>query len=374
MLESWLISVAPESQDIATDEKPEKREGSLLWGHGGILVHPSGNFPMLDALSVACLNEPPRIDRWLTILERHLSRSESVSVWGMIGWSYLKYLNRAEPVRAQSFLDRLFHAYPAMLGRPEVVFLMANLQHWITAENAQRWLALMANSGGYGQQGFGEVLMWRHALFPEEQWPREQIAALLSTVAPATQEQRVGIAHAVAHLWLEPTHRILAHGYLLRLLESTEANILNALGAIFLADSLLLDSPTRELLDALCLHPMLLNKQSANRLSEHLEAMVVFEPERVARLANVLLDQVGEALGNLSTSWYLSTESLLDIALALQDMGEPHRTAGVALFERMLEFNLPQAQEMTITLDKRTPMRGAVPLARRRKRKTHKSA
>lgn len=373
MLESWLISAAPESQDIATDEKPEKREGSLLWGHGGILVHPSGNFPMLDALSVACLNEPPRIDRWLTILERHLLRSESVSIWGMIGLSYLKYLDRAEPVRAQSFLDRLFHSYPAMLGRPEVVLLMANLQHWITVENAQRWLGLMANSGGYGHQGFGEVLMFRHALFPQEQWPREQVAALLSATESAKQEQRVGIAHVVAHLWLEPTHRSLSHGYLLRLLENTETDTLNALGAIFLADSLLLDSPTQELLDTLCLHPMLLNKQSANHLSEHLEAMVAIEPARVARLANVLLDQVGEALGNLSTSWYLSTESLLDIAMALQDLGEPHRTAGMALFERMLEFNLPQAQEMTISLDKRTPMRGAAPMARRRIRKKHKS-
>ena len=43
------------------------------------------------------------------------------------------------------------------------------------------------------------------------------------------------------------------------------------------------------------------------------------------------------------------------------------RAAGSMLFERMLEFNMPQAMEMTLDLDKRMPVGGSprAPLRRR---------
>ena len=77
-------------------------------------------------------------------------------------------------------------------------------------------------------------------------------------------------------------------------------------------------------------------------------------------------------MANMATSWYLSSEPLLAIALALQDMGEPYRTAGVALFERMLEFNVPNAREVTLDMDKRTPNAAAARPPRRRRRRKQK--
>ena len=76
----------------------------------------------------------------------------------------------------------------------------------------------------------------------------------------------------------------------------------------------------------------------------------------MCRVAHTLLDIAGDQMGNIATSWYLSTEWLLDIALQLQDMGNTERAAGSTLFERMLEFNMPQAREMTLDLDKRMPV------------------
>lgn len=369
LLESWLVSVDPASEDVAGEQKAKERKESLLWGHGGISFLPSGNFPALAAISQACLVvTPPRMERWLGILEGHLSRSESSRVWSNIGWRYLRWLRLASHDRAQAFLDRLFHAYPSILGKVEGVHLMAYLQHWITPKNARRWLEIMSHAGGQGAQGYGELLMLRHALFPEEEWPRGDVLALLASIDEATQEQRVGIAHALVHLWTEPEHRNLAHGYLLPLIESSEEDVLHALCGIFHTQSWFPDQPTRSLLDALCVYPAILRNQPAEFLAEHLEYLVEMEPYRVARLANVLFDQVGEAMKSIATSWYLRSESLLAIALTLQDMGEPHRTDGVALFERMLEFNLPQAHEMVLSLDKRTPQGAAAPSVRRRKR------
>lgn len=92
------------------------------------------------------------------------------------------------------------------------------------------------------------------------------------------------------------------------------------------------------------------------------------DPVRVARVCNKLLDVAGEAMRDISTRWYLTGEPLSAIALALQDMGEPYRADGVALFERMLEFNLPQAKEMAFSLDKRMPMGSSPQRPRRRRR------
>jgi hypothetical protein len=413
LLESWLVSVDPESEDVAGEQKAKERKESLLWGHGGMVILPSGNYPALSAISQACLVvTPPLTDRWMNVLEGHLSRSESPRVWASIALHYLRWLKLATHDRGQVFLDRLFHAYPSVLGRQEGIHLMAYLQHWISPEHARNWLEIMAHEGGDGAQGYGELLMVRHALFPNEDYPKKalitylspprvylralrwldsvgffrswlgkfamnginqifrknQVVALLDSTDEEALSIRAGIAHALVHLWSEPDHRNLAHGYLLPLLGSKENDVLYALTGIFRTQSWLSDQQTRELLDALCEHPAILRMQPAEFLAEHLEYLVEQEPERVARLANILLDQVGEAMGNIATSWYLRSESLLAIALALQDMVEPHRTNGVALFERMLEFNLPQAHEMVLSLDKRTPQGAPVRTVRRRKR------
>jgi hypothetical protein len=370
LLESWLVPLDKESDE--EDEREERgREGSLLWGMGGFSAPPSGNYLLLEALSKACLVvDPPRMERWLDILEAHLARRESVRVWAALAGHYLRWLKLAPAERAQAFLDELFYRYPAVLGKRDGAFLMAYLQHWIAPDKAHDWLEYMEGAGRCGAQGYGEVLLLRHAIFPVEAWPHSRVTELLSRNDEATLMQRVGIAYAVVELWSEMEHRTLVHGYLLKLLASTEQEVLRATAGIFLKTAWLPDQATRSLLDALTAHPEILRDQRAEFLGERLEPLVGVEPERVARLANVLLDQVGNQMGNVATAWYLSSEPLLAVALALQDMGEPHRTSGVALFERMLEFNLPPVQEAMLSLDKRMPQNvQPSPVRRRRKAK-----
>lgn len=369
LLESWLESVDPASQDVASDKPECNRNNSLLWHSGGMFIVPGGNHPFLAALSEACLMpEPPRMERWLDILEAHLERSESPRVWGAIGWRYLRWLHFGDRDRAQRFLDRLFAQFSTVLGTSLGIHLMAYLQHWIAPTYAQRWLNLMEQQRDCGAQGFGEVLMLRHVLRPEESWTRERIDTLLTSTDDASLDQRVGLAHAIVHLWSEPEHRNRVHSDLLRLLASTEEDVRKALGHLYWSSGLLPDQQTREVFDALLDNQPLLKRSEAERLAEHLEALADFDPERVAALANALLDQAGEAMGNISTSWYMTSEPLLAVALALQDKDEPHRSAGLALFERMLEFNLPQARELTLDLDRRMPNAESPRPPRRRRR------
>jgi hypothetical protein len=149
--------------------------------------------------------------------------------------------------------------------------------------------------------------------------------------------------------------RPVVHPVLLQLLLSSDEQVLTALSEVFLNDGFAFDLETRELLDALVTTPSMLKNGRAERLPEMLVKLVAAEPERVCQVAHALLNTAGDQMGNIATSWYLSTEWLLDIALQLQDMGAAERAAGSALFERMLEFNMPQAREIALDLDKRTP-------------------
>jgi hypothetical protein len=170
--------------------------------------------------------------------------------------------------------------------------------------------------------------------------------------------------------------RPVVHPILLQLLRSSDERVLTALSAIFLNDGFAADAETRDLLDALVAFPSVLKNGRAERLPEMLVKLVASEPDRVCGVVHALLDAAGDQMGNIATSWYLSTEWLLDIALQLQDMGASARAAGSVLFERMLEFNMPQAREMTLDLDKRTPVGSSprAPVRRRSRTKTRKAA
>jgi hypothetical protein len=367
-MDGWLVGVDPASENLSSEKR---HEGSLLWGHGGWSIQPSGNYPVLAALSRACLVvEPPLVTRWLVSLENHLGRSESTRVWAAIAERYLVWLHLADRGRAQAFLDQLFQRFPEMLQHHEGILFMAYLQRWITPEYARRWLSQMETMDATAAQGAGEILMLRRAWFPDEAWPVQRIDEWLSSSEEDTAHQRIGLAYSVAHLWSEPDFRAVAHAYLLPLMANPDAGLAQPLGEVLLAKTLFPDRPTWEWLDALCEHPSLFLDQRSEFLLEHLETLVVSDPVRVARVCNKLLDVAGEAMRDISTRWYLTGEPLSAIALSLQDMGEPYRADGVALFERMLEFNLPQAKEMALSLDKRMPIGSSPPRPKRRRQRS----
>lgn len=351
-MERWLIPLAIESScDNETSAKDNQSSG--LWGHGSVAALPNGNYPTLNALTTSCLTSvPSQVERWLRILERHAVRTESPKVWEALLQRELLNLRMAERSRAESLIDKLLEGAPAIVNGPGWIYFVAHAYHWASAAAVQRWVIRTVEYAKNGQ-GAGELIGLRHAQFPAESWPRELAHSLGEGGAPATA---LGLAHAVANLWHEPTTRPVVHPLLLRLLCSNDEQVLTALSAVLLNDGFAADTETRELLDAFVAHPNVLKNGRAERLPEMLVKLVTAEPERVCRVAHALLDTAGDQMGNIATSWYLSTEWLLDIALQLQDMGNTERAAGSMLFERMLEFNMPQAREMTLDLDKRMPV------------------
>lgn len=352
-MERWLV---PSTHEDAAELKADAKETSspVLWRHGSMTMLPNGNYPTLAALTSACLTtEPPRIDRWLSILERHATTPESSHVWDAMLPRELMDLRAADRARAETLVDQLIASTPSILNGQGWIHFVAHTFHWASAIAVRRWLTSTAERTGRGLQGAGELACLRHACFPAENWSRELVEVFIHDAASATA---LGVAHGVANLWHEPMTRPVVHPILLRLLGSNDERILTALSAIFSNNGFSADDATRDLLDTLVAFPHVLANGRAERLPEILAKLVASEPERVCQIAHTLLNAVGDQMGNIATSWYLSTEWLLDIALQLQDMGSDERVAGSALFERMLEYNMPQARDMTLDLDKRTPV------------------
>ena len=371
-MELWLVS--SNAEDSNTNEPDAKNDSSsVLWGQWSMGALPDGNYPTLSALTSACLTaEPPRLDRWLTILGRHTVRVESLQVWEALLQRDLVSIRLADQSRAESVFDSLVANMPSIVETRGWVHFVAQSYHWASAAAAKRWLSSIIERAGEGLQGAGELACLRHALFPAEDWSRNLIGVLSNDDSPATA---LGIAHAVANLWHEPMTRPVVHPILLQLLRSHDKRILTGLSTIFLNDGFVADIETVELLDALAAFPEVLKNDRAEHFPEKLVKVLPFDPERVSQLAHALLDVAGNQMGNISTSWYLNTEWLIDIALQLQDMGPSERVAGSILFERMLEFNMPQAREMTLDLDKRTPVgnRARAPIRRRSRPRTRQA-
>lgn len=374
-VELWLIPCATEDiAEIEADAKETSSTSPVLWGHGSHTVLPNGNYPTLAALTSACLSvEPPRLDRWLSILERHAARAESSRVWEALIQRELTYLKMADRSRVEALVDQVIAAAPSILAGRGWAQFVAHAFRWASVAAVRRWMTAIVEKAGEGQQGAGELACLRHALFPAEDWSRELVETFSGDAA---SDAALGVAHAVANLWHKPMTRPVVHPILLLLLRSTEDRVLTALSAIFMNDGFAADAETRELLDALVAYPSVLKNGRAERLPEMLVKLVAFEPARVCLVVHALLDAAGDQMGNIATSWYLSTEWLLDIALQLQDMGADERAAGSVLFERMLEFNMPQAKEMTLDLDKRTPAGNSprAPVRRRSQAKIRKTA
>lgn len=371
-MERWLTpGTTDDSSTTETDAKDDS--SSVLWGHGSMGVLPDGNYPTLSALTSACLTaEPPRLERWLSILERHTTRVESPQVWEALIQHELMNLWMADRSRAEALVDKLVANTPSIVNVRGWVHFVAHSYRWASSTAAKRWLMGIVDRSGKGLQGAGELACLRHALFPAETWARDLVGVLTNDDSSVAA---LGVAYGVANLWHEPMARPVVHPVLLQLLRSQDDCVLNALSMIFLNDGFAADAETRELLDALVAFPEVLKNGRAEQLPEKLVKLVESEPERVSQLVHALLDEAGDQMGNFAKSWYLSTEWLLDIALQLQDMGATERAAGSVLFERMLEFNMPQAREMTLDLDKRTPVGNSsrAPVRKRSRSKARKT-
>ena len=358
MLRAWLQPAAKKI-DQNDGESPERKVQSLLWGSQfGIL--PRGNYPVLEALLHGYLRrEPPGVDGFLDVLERHIESEETPDVWCALARN-LHSLGLAKSVeRSAQFIMRLFEHFPSVLTSVEGVTLVARSHRWLPDEITHTCLRMIEDSNWQLKgQAVGELAALRFALVPSDTFCREIVDRALQrfeATSPYDNQIRIGLAFTATNIWGIPRFREAASGVLIGLAAYSDEPLMAAIMDVFrLTPDMPPDRWTAELLRAITRVPAILKLEGHTFLAERLRKLLVdgFDPRLIALVANAMLRESGSAIGDTRTLWALDAGHLIEIALMLQRITAT-RSDGLDLFEALLEQRAYEADKVLREIDRR---------------------
>lgn len=364
LLEGWLedwtgTTDEPNRDEDSAKHGSDKNARSVLWdGDGGIL--PQGNYPPLHALFLGfLLRQPSEPGSWLSVLERHLRRREDPGVWTALARHELTFLGQTDRERSSRLLESVL-AKPQVLTSGNAARLIARLHSWLppslTHFCVEQW---KGGSWRLGPQAAAEVAMLRHGLVPEDAYCSELVESVIENRLSDIEQRaalRIGVTFAAAEIWNFPKTRSEATRILLGVLPCTDESMVNAWRRVFNSPWPIADDCSRQVLDAVCENREIIRAphgdQMIDRLKELLERSL--EPERVCRTVTALLDECGNAFGDLRTGWIASAGDLIDIALTLQRLPGTS-LCGMRIFERLMAGNVYQIEDVLKNLDRKWP-------------------
>lgn len=359
MLITWLRD-APQLDTANSDELTEATKDyaiddsrSFLWG-GMMMVHePAGNFRLLSAVSHLLIHaEPPNVETWICVLEEHLQKREDWRVWAGI-WFHLLNLHLIEIDQAVKFIDALLSLYPEMFVSRQGALLLGYIQRWAPSADVHRWIERVASwCSQPADQLVGEISTLHAFATSGCAWSMAIVDSACTTSPVISEARRLGMAFAIAELWMEPAFRHAAHPRLIALLRIGSMPVLRALSRVFEPESFDADQYCLELMDLIIERPEI-GATNIDRISLCLLKMAPHAPEQICR-ATLLLLNTSYSSDTGSTKNYLAGEIFVQIALTLQEQRGDVLKMAADLFERLLELRIPYADEMLLDLDKRT--------------------
>lgn len=359
ILVEWLrLNPAPEEQEIENEDiertsssKDENlREGSILWGYGNTSILPGGNFNTLSALASILLNKKEAgRDRYLEILDDHLSRERNPKIWSALLYR-LKYAGGSTPQGVSAFIRKLFERFPEILATQDAVFFLAHAQRWddqLVFDLIHNW---SKSDRAFLQQAYGELVGLVATVKAKDEWAtaRDQI------IVSGTDEMKIGLAYASVNLWSDDKLRQPAGKTLVALLTGASKELVAAVMDVFrVIDELVPDTSTVELLQSLAAPSTDLSAAPSHFVVERLQALLPDEAELIAAIAEKLVSAWRSELGDMRTGTAIAAPQLTDLALTLHRLGGTLRQSGVALFEAMIEIDAYGARETLAEIDGR---------------------
>ena len=375
ILVEWLsltpsrVEKGVEDKDIelASRSKDENhREGSIIWRYGNTFTLPGGNFNILSALAAILLNrkEAGR-DRYLTILNDHLSRERDPNIWKALLYR-LGNAGGSTPHAVSAFIRKLFDRFPEILATQEAIIFLAYAQRWddqLVFDIISDW---RKSDRALLQQAYGELVGLVATVKATDVWTR----ARDEIIASGADDMKIGLAHAVVNMWCDETLRQHAGEALGTLLKGASKELVAAVMDVFrITDELAPDASTVELLRALADADTDMSAAPSHFVVERLQALLPHEPELIATIAEKLIAAWRGELGDIRTGAVAAAPQLTDLALTLHRLGGASRQSGVALFEAMIEIDAYGARKTLAEIDGRFGPSRAMPrqrLARRR--------
>jgi len=359
ILVEWLsLTPAPAEEGIEDEEieltsrskDEDLTKGSILWGYGSTSVLPGGNFNILSALaSILLSRKEAGRDRFLAILDDHLSRERNPNAWKALLYR-LTNAGGSTPQVVSTFLCKLFDRFPEILATQEAVIFLAYAQRW----DDQLVFDLISHWGksdkAFLQRAYGELVGLVATVKPKDNWAQAREVIIVS----GTDDMKIGLAHAAVNMWADEGLRPSASETLLALLKGASKDIVAAAMDIFrVTNELAPDVSTVALLRALADPGTDMSAAPSHFVVEHLQALLPHEAELIATIAEKLVAAWRGELGDMRTGTITAAPQLTDLALTLHRLGGASRQSGVALFEAMIEIDAYGARETLAEIDGR---------------------
>jgi len=330
---------------------------SILWDNqGGVLPH--GNFPIFLAIALGLLRrKPPGCERFLRVIEAHLTKKEEPAVWRAL-LQYLRYLAPADRTRSVQVVVTLFRAFPQIFASVEGVRFAASSHRWLPPDAFETLLEILKTSEwDAADRATGELLLLRVALVPDDQQALERFERAIEDLKTERRDLHLGIVRSAAETWGEPRLRDTSHRVLLAAIPNAEEDFAQAIMMTFSAHDgkrLPSDQYTSEFLSKVSESPNLLRVSASAYLVERLKELLEdnSSPSEVAIVAVALVEANKESIRNMSGSLSRHAEDLMNIALTLQRFPET-RTHGTSIFEYLLVANAYRASETAKEVDRR---------------------
>jgi len=376
ILIDWLsVKPAPAEEEVddnevdgtLTSQNGDESEGSILWGHSNFSVLHNGNFTILSALASILLNRGDEgRDRYLSILEDHLSRERNPNTWKAL-LCRLGNAGRSTPQVVSTFFRKLFDRFPDILSTREAIAFLAYAQRWDDQLVFELIIGWARSDRPFLQRAYGELVGLVATAKTDDKWEgaREEI------IATGTDDMKIGLAYAAVNMWPDKRLRLSAGKTLVVLLKGASKELAAAVMDIFrVTDELVPDESTGELLRALADPSTNMSSAPSHYIVERLQDLLPNEAEVIAAIAKKLVEAWRGELGNIATGTAIAAPQLTDLALTLHRLGGASRRSGVALFETMIEIDAYGARDTLAEIDGRFgPQQAAARrrLARRRR-------
>jgi nucleoside phosphorylase len=339
VLVDWL-SLAPALSELGTEDEEiepdassrnaEEIEGSILWGFGGSIVLPNGNFNILAALASVLLgkNEAGR-DRYFAILDEHFAREPNPNIWKALLYRFGN-AGGSTPQIVSSFLRKLFARFPEILATREVVIFLAHAQRWDQQLVFDLICDWRKSDQPFLQQAYGELVGLVAATNSTSSWLRAREEIITSE----SDHMKIGLAYSAVNMWSDEKLRLTACETLVALLKESSKDVVAAVMDVFrLTDELTPDLSTSRLLRALADPSADMSAAPSQYVVERLQTLLPHEAELIATIAEKLVAAWRGELGDFRTATSTAAPQLTDLAITLHRLGGASRQSGVTLFE-----------------------------------------
>ena len=349
LLQTWLIDGIGTGYQEELNESDLSSPRSIFLRGGDDGLSLGGNYQTLRALSVGYLcRQPPDIARWLAVLTAHLDRTENPQVWQALTIDELWQLCHVDRSLATEFLRKLFERCPELLNIRGGLELIAHFQKWLPPDLTRSWLELLYQKGTrWSAQAYGELLVVRAQVVPEDSWATFEIERCLS-LDSSSSDQIAGIHEGIALMSgvvvLNGKLPKTAVQWLVRLNTSRLPGVTEGvLKAFPLQDSVAYGDDVAVLLQLLADQPHHLQRSDLKGLLEALRDYAPFAPELVWAVAKLLVEQnvAKQKEGTQATARYVS--ELVEIAIQLQEI-DGFSKAGLDLFDQLQTLNHPDVE------------------------------